>query len=810
MFAVLTLAWPVFAAEEEADERGAVAPAEELAADPDEAEGAAPPVPEEGPLPEDENLAAPDLAPTPEGVEVIKVTAERREEFVQDVPISMVALDEEFLEVTDLTQFNRLQQFVPNLRISPVTDSRSTQIRIRGIGSIGNNAGVDPSVGVFIDGVFQGRSGMATQDFLDLERVEVLRGPQGTLYGKNTAAGAIAMHSRRPSYEMEAVGETIFSDYDGFQARGSVNVPIVDERFASRLSGYWVSRGGLDTNLFNGNAVGEDDRWGVKGRFLVDALDDLEILITGDYSQTGVRSCCYPDIITYAGPTFLGPAGATFQDLADARPAGDPYATLPVADPFDRIVAANRRTSDEVKVGGVAAEINAEIGSLQLTSLTAWRRYETDSSFDGDFSPYDAVVAGTTADLDQVSSELRLTSPGGELFDYVAGAYFYWQTQDTTDLNSVQSEYVESSAALRGANIFANCLPAPFPPDCPNTPIVNVGDNSHETWTVAGFADGTLNFAEKWSFTGGIRITYEYKSRVGSQTSNNGFVDAPPILGPDVFADQDRNVTNVSGRAIVRFFPVDDVMVYASFSTGFKSGGFNQLRTAAGVPSEFDDEDSLNGELGIRTEWLERRLLVNATGYYTDYGNFQAQSFDGGQISIRNAGGLRSVGFEADVTAVPLPGLLFGSLVGYNNATYTDFPNGECVIGSPIGCTQDLTGQRLDNAPLWTVAAFAQYDLPFDLPWFSAVLYTRGDYSYTSKLNLAQDLDPNLLQTATDILDLRTGFRAEDGRWDAQFWVRNVLDTSYNIVGFDVPVVSGYAGINGPQRQVGGTIRVRF
>jgi len=197
------------------------------------------------------------------GIEEITVTANKREQAMQDVPISMAALQSDFLEDSGITEFNQIQQFVPNLKIDPSTDARSTSIRIRGIGSIGNNAGVDPSVGVFIDGVYQGRAGMSVGDLLDIDRVEVLRGPQGTLYGKNTAAGAISIYTKRPTYDFESMAEVFIGNYKNMQFRGFINVPLLNDRVAARVSGYRVVRDGFDTNRFNGEDVNDGDKWGL-------------------------------------------------------------------------------------------------------------------------------------------------------------------------------------------------------------------------------------------------------------------------------------------------------------------------------------------------------------------------------------------------------------------------------------------------------------------------------------------------------------------------------------------------------------------
>jgi len=792
-------------------------------------------------------------------VEELFVTATKREESLQDVPISMSALNAGFLDDAGLTKFAQLQEYVPNLTINPVTDTRGTIIRIRGIGSTGVNAGIDPSVGVFIDGVYQGRAGMSVGDLLDIERVEVLRGPQGTLYGKNTAAGLINIISKRPVYEWEAIAEGVYGNFGNYEGRASVNIPIVDEHVAMRFSGYQVTRDGFDKRLniggrsdppdninddwfiFEDGRVNDDNRWGTKARLLLDVMDNLSFLVTGDYSYQNTN-CCVADLITLEGEA--NPNGdafpnlwprARFQKMAQPVATGGTGIPLPPKGAFDHLVTANQDPKNVVEIGGVALDGTYEfddipvLGGSVLNLIASWRTYASDSQFDGDFSYYDAVLAWTQTELDQYSAELRLASPGGEFVDYQTGLYFYHQDQDTLDRMGYEWDFVRV-----------------FIPGLMGEPVHNIGDNTHKTWSYAGFGQVTLNPSDLWSLTGGLRVTHEKKTRVGSQTSEPPqFVDAPPILGPDISRDEERSVTNVSGMASLRFFPTEDIMIYGSFATGFKSGGFNQLRTLDDptVPAEFDDEESMNFELGTKTTWFERMLTLNVTGFYTDYDQFQALTFDGSSINVRNAGSLESYGVEGDLLLVPYPGLIFGTAVGFNIAKYKSFKLGEQTAeqrwyatfddtvstpdfpdgaGFPINCSgtgdpsltfpddcvQDLSGKRLDSAPDWSVSAFAQYE--YLLPWLPLELFLRTEYAFSSTRYLAQDLDRNLKQNSTHIVNLRGGFRAEDKLWEVTGWVKNLADEEYNVVGFDVPILNGFAGINGPPRQYGVTLRLTF
>lgn len=830
---------------------------------------------------------APTAPRIPGDLEELYVTATKRDESFQEVAISMAALNSEFLKDSGITEFGQIAEYVPNLSINPVTDSRGTVLRIRGIGSPGNNAGIDPSVGLFIDGVYQGRAGMSIGDLLDIERVEVLRGPQGTLYGKNTAAGLINIISKRPIYETEGIVETVFGNYGNIETRGSINIPIVDERIAARFSSYRTTRDGFDDSLnvagrefdpiserpilpdpisdtrftFVDGEVNDANKWGAKGRLLFDVTDDFSLLLTGDYSREDTK-CCVADSLSFEGvPTLASffqpnpPPGQwlpllTFQNLAQYQVPGSGGRTfqgtgipLPEDDAFDRVVSADQEPTNLTEIGGISLDANWDlpeirlIGGSTLNFIGSWRTYSTESLFDGDFSYYDVARWGTNVDLDQYSAELRLTSPGGELVDYQAGLYFYHQNMHTVDQLSFRWDAI---------NLF---LPGLF------TPTINTGDNVHKTWSYAGFGQVTVNPIEKLSLTGGLRLTYEKKTRTGSQTCErwvqvgdswewvlndppdpeNDPFDAPPVCGPPASigpGENERAVTNVSGMANVRYFATDEIMLFGSFATGFKSGGFNQLRVSVGTPSEFDDEESMNVELGFRSTWLEGMLTLNMTGFYTRYDEFQAQLFDGTSVSVRNAGSLESYGVEGDLVLAPLEGLVIGSSLGFNIAKFKDFENGEqtaqqrwdasggrlltfCATAPVEECVQDLSGKTLDNAPKWTVSSFLQYE--YETGWrYDTVLFARGEYNFTSSRYLSQDLDPNLKQDATHLVNVRAGFRIQpESLWsnaslEITGWARNLLEEDWNVVGFDVPTINGFAGVNAPPRQYGITARVTF
>ncbi len=803
--------------------------------------------------------------------EIMTVTANKREENIQEVPVSVTALGADFVEETGLTDFEGIQKFVPNLAILGGTDTRSTSIRIRGIGSVGTNAGIDPSVGLFIDGVYQGRAGMSMSDLMDIQGIEVLRGPQGTLYGKNTAAGLISINTADPSYDFSSLVEGTLGNYNFMQARAMVNVPIIDERWATRTSFYRTVREGWDENLYDGSRVNDLEKWGIRHKWLVDFTDELSVVFAGDYANQ-TSDCCVPDIITYEGDSLLwgGPnpqdppvgfpdrnvnpnfekmSGFTNPVTPDQTTPGDTYdrfhgneVTTPKPELrnfelYDGIVDVDLAPRNDVTIWGVQADADYVMGDWSVNWLSAYRAYLSDSQFDGDFSQYNAVAADTTEDLEQVSTELRLTSPMWDHFDFVSGFYFFYMNHYTNGNIGYEQDFADIFIRTQNRDGERGYWP-----------INNNDINRYKTYSYALYGQGNARFLDHWVLTGGLRLSLEKKTVHRRQFSDSN-LNAPPISGDDIDEKDERRAEDISGT-VKLVYQRDDWMVYGSFATGFKSGGFNQLRTAQDVDPEFDDERAFAYEAGYRSTWLDQDLVFNLTGYLTDYDDFQAQSFDGTSITIRNAGSFYSYGFESEIIWLPIDDLSWRSGIGFNMTRYQDFDEAENTVpniveraaswtgiparpalpGEPglapftftqrIGVdpaaityiddttAQDLSGKRLDNAPRWSINSSLNYERQIGttpVKWIA-----HADYTFRSAIYLNQDLDPVLKQDPLHLLDLRAGIAEETNQWELIFWVRNTLGSEYLVSGFDIPVLGGYAGIHGDPRTWGGTVRWRY
>ncbi len=779
----------------------------------------------------------PATGPDPLALEEVVVTANRRAESIQEVPMSVTAFTSEFFKDTGVRNLADLEQYTPSLKIVSGSDSSQQSIRIRGIGSVGSNAGIDPSVGTFIDGVYQGRAGMSIGDLIDIQRVEILRGPQGTLYGKNTAAGAISIITLPPSPdEFSSEIELGYNSESRAEVHGMINVPLGDSGNAIRFTAFGVDGDHLFENDFDGQGLNNANKWGVKSRVLLDTGaktdgDGLgEFLLTVDYNKEDT-DCCALAVIDYEGfstlavPTTNTPSAAYQQQLGRNASGQQIFQynsfedeegfSPPGADPFGNNYWVNSPISNKIEVGGVALEWNKDLPNEDvLTFINAWRHFEADSAYDGDFTAYNAVSGTQDTNFDQYSSELRITSPGGETIDYQGGLYAFHSQLDSV------GEFAQSSLLTNLIPLFG----AVFPDG-----TLNTDDNTYTTTSYAAFGQLIWNVNDQLSATFGLRYTYETKDFKGSQiTLPSTELDVPPVAGPDVFYDETRNDDDVSPTIIGRYFYTPDIMTYASVSRGFKSGGFNQRREQAGRNGEFDPETATNYEIGWKTATEDRRLQVNGAIYLVNYDDFQAQSFDGSSFTVTNAGSMQSYGAEMDVVFIPLADVLVGTAIGYNKAEYKDFDNGQCTVeqavtdyyesangpvfvgdlslppGIVAQCIQDLAGQPIDNAPEWTISSFISYQHNLTDNLLGTV---RLEHSYTDSFFLDQDIDQTLENPAVDLVNLRFTLTNMEGTWEAALWGRNLLNEEYYNFGIDIPVLGGYVGAVAPEAVYGVTVR---
>jgi len=693
----------------------------------------------------------------------IIITAQKREERLVDVPISLTALTSDQLAAAGVTQFHDLSQVAPGFTSEQYGDARAGRIMLRGVTSQQDNPGKQSSVGVFLDGVFLARYGAATGELADIERVEILRGPQGTLFGANTAAGLVNIVTRRPSLSgVEGFVEGVAAEHDAFELRGSVTGPLVEDQLGISVSAYHVRRGGLTHNATTGRSVDNLRRSGGRAKLYYRG-EGFDVLLSGDYLRERSECCS-------AIPVAWTPTANVF---------GVPIVSLiPAGSPYSRQTIQNSRNLNPNSGGGVSAEINVDVGDHVLTSVTAWRRWDVTPISDIDSLPL-RLLDDFYIDQrhDQFSQELRIASPSGQRVTYVAGLYYFARRSD--DLEILQPRADAAAVILpgqRGDTTIASRL----------------NDKSY-----AAFAHVDFNLTDRLTLSAGGRYTREDQDVDFTQTSGNV---AYASLGN---RQQSRRESQFTWVANARYSLQRDLNLYASVARGFKPGGFDLTRLPNFNNFEFDAEKNTNYEIGLKGNILGRKLRFSAALFWTDYQNFQAQAFDGLNLVTRNAELFRIKGGELEVTALPTEGLTLQFQTSYTHARYVDFTDGSCVPGIAPPC--DLSGKRLPNAPEWTLGGSAEYRAPLT---GSLTGYGRIDGSHKSSVFYQQNLDPYAFQGPRTIINARLGIETASGL-TLEAFARNLFNDKYVNFVYPSPLSTGlYVGYVGDPRQFG--VRARY
>jgi len=660
-------------------------------------------------------------APTSEArvLEEVIVTAQRRDESLQDVPIAISVLGAEDIQRLNATDVRDLQFATPNL---VVVSSNAAQpfFGMRGIADTSRNPGYEQRVGVYVDGVWVGRSGASNQSVLDIQSVEVLRGPQGTLFGKNTVAGAINITTRKPGPDFGGYLQAEAGNYGLWRGAGSINVPFTDNLFGM-LTFSAVQRDGFAKDVVTrGKEYDERDEQAVRAQLLWRVSDATSVeLSLDDFSND-----------------YRGLVGESTSDRIAPRP-------------FE--VALDGRQLFETGNDGVGLTVNHEFSSgYKVTSITGLRS-ETWSAVgvDEDYTPQPIAFTDLTeSDGDYLSQEIRLASPVGERFDYVVGLY-----------------YLDQDVTGRGtARVFARAL-------VPTAPAVYVNaayDADVGTRQIALFAHGNLRLAEHWSLTGGLRFTDEDKDL------DYGITDTSGLFTNGTTKDS-RSESNWAPKISVNWTPTTDLLVYASYGQAYKSGGWNTdfINNLAALP--FDGEEAESVELGVKSTFADDRVRLNAAVFESTNSDFQVQSFvplpNGGTVlTISNAAEVSSRGFEADVQWIATDWLRLWATYGYTDAKFDSFKN--CGAAGA-----DCTGNRPAAAPenSWSLGSQLTFPL-FGGELFVQADYTSRDEFYSNPSNL-----PVTLNESLSLLNGRAGWNSPEGRWSVAVWGKNLTDEDSQI-----------------------------
>jgi iron complex outermembrane recepter protein len=790
----------------------------------------------------------------------IIVTAQKREQNIQDVPISVIALSAQQLKDGGVTDIKNLQALTPGLTVTSTTSENVTTARIRGIGTVGDNPGLESSVGIVIDGVYRPRNGVGFGNLGEIEQIEVLEGPQGELFGKNNDAGVISIVTKRPSTTFGVTAEATGGNYNDREVSASVTGPLGDISAARFYAGYQKRDGFLDINTGLGpnsdNKTDNRNMYTMRGQFLLTPSDAVNFLVIGDYSKRN-ESCC--GAVQVADGPFAGIANA----LAGVPQLGGQAGAVAEASPplphFSRQAYANYPLGQQIRDLGVSGELNWDLGGAKLTSITAWRDNTVVSGNDVDYTGIDILQQpaneGNQTDFKQASEEIRLAGKSGPL-DWLVGGFFSSEilTSNTAIYaGSAWDLYISglASAAIPGTPPNFLLIPGLTgqPPGSTFIPGVSgEQDFYHQTSkSYAFFTNETFNITQGFDLTAGLRYTSEKKTADSNYVNPDGGSACGRLLNPagpatspylpafllgygcatlfnPFFGGQSTTQSlsegNVSGTVKLSYRFTDDVMAYVSWANGYKAGGFNLARTTSDTgpegpltpnfDTEFPRETVQSYEIGIKSTLADRTLRLNASVFDQKYTNFQLNTYTGIQFVVSSVRKVESKGAEFDTSwATPLSGLSLSAGVTYAFTNITDF-GGSLSLFAPnlADPTLPRLNNRLSFAPLWSGVAGATYTVPI-----SSSLEFRANVTekYNSSYNTGSDLDPRKLQGAYGLVNARLGLGAPDGKWTVELWGANLANKYYYQVAFDAPIQYGQVdAFLADPRTYGITVRTKF
>ena len=681
-------------------------------------------------------------------LEEIVVTAQKREQSLQDVPISLSVVDGERLSDFSIGSFEELDVYMANMYIKETPGNNA--IYMRGIGSSPGNLAFEQSVSLFVDGVYAGRGRQFQAPFLDIDRIEVLRGPQGALVGKNTAAGAVSIISSLPTEEFEGrvTGGYEF-EREGYEVSGFVSGPLGDG-LRGRLAVKYVDRDGYLTNRVRDSSEPREEDFVIRATTALDASESVEVIGKVEFSKSDNAGTPAETL----GPNELD-AGSL-----DQRKATDGV----LSDDFDDTDAVN-----------ATVRVNWDLGEHRITSITAYSKYNMDKVVDSDFSAFGMPprpgVLGTVIssffeeNFDQFSQEVRLASPTGQAAEYVVGLYYHTQDLSIT----------------RGTDY----LFGPF-----NGTQTRLFSQDGKLWSAYGQL--TWNLSDAVRAIASLRHTSEDKDVDLVRTIAGR---APPLPVPNNFSDG-RSESQTDPAVTLQWDASDNAMLYASYSRGSKGGGFNGAsNTATPDGYEYEDEESSSMEVGAKLSLLDGNATLNLAVFFDEYKNMQRSAFDGESFTFttRNAAVAQSKGVEVDGTVRINDYFTLAGSWAYLNSEYDDFPDSGCIalpIAAP--CTpegQDISGTPLPHAPDWSGNVALNFEQTLDN---GLALFGNLVVAYQDAMYLDDTLAPRLVQDGFAKVDLRMGLSGAEDKWEVAVVGKNLSDKFTAQHGFQTPVLSGF------------------
>ncbi|MEM9254827.1 MAG: TonB-dependent receptor [Pseudomonadota bacterium] len=803
-------------------------------------------------------------------LEEVIVTAQKRTESLQDVPISVTALQGDQIDSAGIANMAALSDYIPNLIISdaPV----STNIYMRGMGS-SNNQAFEQSVGMYIDGVYMGRGRQYRSPFMDIERVEVLRGPQGTLFGKNTVAGAINVITATPSMGEEFNGNASVSaeSNDGYIYEGVLSGAVSDTVALRGAIKYRENDGYMENVFLNDEeAQIEETVFRVTGAW--EPTDTLYAVLKygrSDYKREGVasgtnvyldpqeRAELFPNLSTFAIAAY-SVTDALFPDFGQI--ASEEW-TMAKDNGFgpsggaDGVgIGINPESSDN-ETDNAVLNVEWDIGQATITSITGYSAYDYTDGCDCDWLPLQFIARDDDQSFDQYSQEFRFTSPGGEFFDYIAGAYYEVNTLKFRREVTIDGSLGGELQPVLGIPSIASFLTGGAY-DADQLRRTHDFKQDSDAWAL--FGQGTFNLTDTLRLTLGLRYTQETKEVESSQflsdditgldtPSQNFFLAQIQATQFDTYLydyKEDRDTDAWLPSVNVQWDVTDNSMLYVSWSEGFKSGGFTGADDGApgdlgsrefpceqGQPIdqcydptnpaddfEFDDEEVSAWEIGGKHTLLSGAMTANWAAFYTEYDDLQTSIFKGISFGVTNAAEVTVQGLEFELLWQATEDLRLGLNGAWLDAEYDAYPTAPCtaiqldadiLCGQPGGTTNnDLAGENTTYAPEYTAAFYFDYDRLMNNGW---EFFFSGEANYSDEFDTQGDLDPIDRVDSFTKVNARFGVRGVDQRWELMLYGRNLTDEEVAIYSFDVPVLAGsHAAMFDEERVYGARLRWNF
>ena len=728
------------------------------------------------------NLSTAAMAQDDMMLEEMIVTAQKRAASMQDTPISMQAFNGAELEARSAGDLSNIADFTPNLEFdttSPISgSSNAAVVFIRGIGQTDFVLTSDPGVGIYLDGVYMSRAMGGVLDLLDIERVEVLRGPQGTLFGKNTVGGAISVTTKKPGNDFELEASVTAGNYDRLSGMLGVNVPIIDETLLLRASLATRSRDGYGDRLLTGETMGDINSDTLRASLLWRPTEDLELTWAADITESDEDM---PATSLLVADPLVGGTN-NLSGLYNL------YATLGWVD--GPLYNEQWLTGDEFKSNGTApvgsetdvwgTSLTAEwdLENITVKSITAYR--ETDTSFgrDTDHSPVTIIHTSNEMEIEQFSQEFNFSGVAfDDRLDWLFGLYYFNEEGEDHPRIPIVPDVSSAAVGLPG-------LPPEFSVG---------GDITIDNTSIAAFFHNTYALSERLSTTFGLRYTdEEKKTDLDIYSLTLGF---PLILNPEITQDFDAWTPRIG----LEYIFSDDMFAYVSYSEGYKSGGavsrYNMPRID---PITFEPEEVTNYEIGLKSEWFDQRLRVNGAVFLMDYTDIQVTVFNGVVPETRNAAEGEIFGAELEFTGIIAEGLFLNGALGYMDAEYTKLDDPE------IGALEVTKDHKFVNTPEWTASLSLEYRFDIsDIGEISMML----DYSYRDEVANDAANTPELIEDSLDIINARISLVSENGHWEAALFGRNLTDETYLTSGVSTTSFGIVEGVYGNPREYGLTVK---